>query len=62
MYVRDRDPPAGLLVLVVVDEADEGLQDEEGDYGCSEYGVGAAGGFVEPIRHLRQPNTHTEAT
>jgi hypothetical protein len=38
---------AVFLEVVVVDETDEGLEDEEGYYGGAEYGVGSSCGFVK---------------
>lgn len=46
----DWSSTAGLLELVVVEETDEGLEDEQCDYGCAEDGVGFACGFVELVR------------
>lgn len=47
MSVGDGGAVESLAVLEVVEDAEEGLDEEEADEDCAEDGVGSAGGFVE---------------
>jgi len=62
MYEGDWGATTGLLELVVMEESNEGLEDEEGDYDGAEDGVGFACGFVEIVCHLRQLNANSKST